>query len=369
VRVLHFILGKANKARANGVNQVIAGLAKYSARLGAEVRVLGMAETVQEQGEVVPRDGFSVTAYSRPTSGFFAELRRSIAWSEVVHLHGVFSPWNLVVARECRKLERPYVVTLHDGLARERLLARGQLRKKAFHWIAQRRHLASAAGIHVLTEEEGTEAQEWFSPRRLFCVPNGIDLEDFPRPPERRAASAGEVVVGYVGRLSPEKNLESLCSAVATLRASRPIRLELVGPDSPYARELRKEFADRGTSWLGPKYGDEKVDFLASLDLFAHPSLCDVFSIAAMEVMAVGTPLLITRTAKASYFFDRGAFFMCEPTAFGLERGLRQAMERRSDWPEISRRGRKLVEERLNWAVAAREILSEYDAVIGASAR
>ena len=43
-RVLHFILGKANKDRANGVNQVIAGLAKYTARSGGDVRVIGKTE-------------------------------------------------------------------------------------------------------------------------------------------------------------------------------------------------------------------------------------------------------------------------------------------------------------------------------------
>lgn len=364
MRVLHFILGKANKDRANGVNQVIAGLAKYSARRGAEVRVLGMAQQVKTQGEVIQRDGFAVTAFSRPCSAFFGELRATVDWADVTHLHGVFSPWNLRVARVCRELRRPYVVTLHDGLARERLRARGFLRKTLFHWLAQRRHLERAGAIHVLTEEEATEAQSWFRPHRLCCIPNGVDLDDYPSDsPAPRTPNRG-LVVGYIGRLSPEKNVEALCRAVAALQATEAVRVVLAGPASHYLRRLLNQFGAHGTSWVGPKYGPEKTEFLRSLDLFVQPSLCDVFSIAAMEVLAVGVPLLITRTAKASYFFDRGAFFMCEPTPYGIERGLRIAATRRAEWPAFSARGRKLVEEELNWSAAAKALLGAYEAVL-----
>ena len=62
-RVLHVILGKADKNRANGVNQVITGLAKYTARNDSAVFVLGKAETAAHEGQVIKRDGFAVTVY------------------------------------------------------------------------------------------------------------------------------------------------------------------------------------------------------------------------------------------------------------------------------------------------------------------
>ena len=39
MRILHFILGKADKNRPNGVNQVIAGLAKYLVKEGVDLNV------------------------------------------------------------------------------------------------------------------------------------------------------------------------------------------------------------------------------------------------------------------------------------------------------------------------------------------
>lgn len=364
MRILHFILGKANKDRANGVNQVIAGLAKYSARMGGEVRVIGKAETVEHEGELIERDCFQVKAYSRWGHPLRSALEEAVAWADIVHLHGVYSPWNLLAARACDKLGKPYVVTLHDGLAPERAATSGWLKKKIFHRLLQRGHLKRAAGVHVLTEEEATDLFSVACPRNVFCIPNGVDLDDIPACERPARADVNGVKIGYLGRLSQEKNLDALCSAFAALNGDGNIVLQIAGPQSAYGDSLLQRFSGFRIEWVGPMYGQEKLDFIRSLDLFVHPSLCDVFSISAMEALALSTPLLITRTSNASYFYGSDAFGMCEPTAFGLERGLRAILDRRCDWQEMSKRGRQLIEERLNWQVAARDLLEAYDRIL-----
>ncbi|MGE4095781.1 MAG: glycosyltransferase [Candidatus Binatia bacterium] len=364
MRVLHFILGKANKERANGVNQVIAGLAKYCARHGADIRVVGKAEAVSREGERIVRDGFEVEAYSRWAGPLRAALREAIRWAQVVHLHGVFSPWNVLAGRICDEIGRPYIVTLHDGLAPERALMRSGFKKKLFHRLIQRRHLEHAAGIHVLTEEESTDLLKVTRPAHVFCIPNGIDLEDYPLPSKTPSGWSGRVNIGYLGRLSKEKNIEALCEAFARINQARQLRLQIAGPSSTYGQELLRRFSEHGVEGVGPKYGESKLEFIRALDLFVHPSLCDVFSITGMEVLAIGTPLLISRTSKVSYFFNRNAYFMCEPTSFGLERGLRQALDRSADWSAIAARGRQLIEDRLNWSIAAQDMLEAYDRIL-----
>ncbi len=364
MKILHFILGKANKSRANGVNQVVAGLAKYCASRGVSTRVIGKAESVEREGEVISRDGFSVEAYSVWGKPLLHALTEAISWADVVHLHGVYSPWNLMVARMCDKARTPYVVTLHDGLASGRSHARGKYKKWLFHTFLQRRHLANAAGVHVLTEEEATDLYSVAQPKNIFCIPNGVDLDDYPCLGERKYVESREVTIGYLGRLSVEKNLEALCVAFSLLNRSHKMRLMLAGPPSAYGKSLLNRFAEHGVIGVGAKFGIEKSEFISSLDLFVHPSLCDVFSIAGMEVMALGTPLLITRTSKASYFYDRRAFFMSEPTVFGLERGLRNALEHRADWPIMVANGRRLIVERLNWRAAADDMLAAYYGIV-----
>lgn len=360
LKIFHFILGKANKNRANGVNQVIAGLAKYSARHGAEVRIIGKAESVDVEGEIIYQDGFSVKVFSRDKSRLKKAVRLAIAWSDIVHLHGVFNPQNLCVSRLCNCLQKPYVVTLHGGLAPELLRSRSRIKKMIYHRLLQQRHLETAAGIHILAEEEATDVFSLLKPSHLFCIPNGIDLEDYPSNEIPAFFHKKELLIGYLGRISPEKNIDALCKAISMIRNEVNIHLKIAGPNSQYLNEILSTYCKDVVEWVGPQFGREKSDFIRSIDLFVHPSKTDVFSISAMEVLALGTPLLITRTSKSTYFFDRRAFFMCEPTAYGIERGLRIAIEKQSDWHEIAINGRKLIEERLNWSLAGKDLLQEY---------
>lgn len=363
LRVLHVILGKANKNRANGVNQVIAGLAKYSAKHGASVSVLGKAETVSCEGEVIARDGFSVTAYSKQSPAFRGAVRQAVKAADIVHLHGTYSPLNLWVGLVCEAAGTPYVVTLHGGLSPARNTWRNRLQKSLLHLLFQKRHLEKAALIQVLTEEESTEALAKIQPSAMRVIPNGVDLEDFPPPPARDKAG-GDLKIGYIGRISREKNLDALCAAFAKVAADKPARLLLAGPASAEGNVIARRYGASSVELVGPKFGRDKLAFLDSIDLFVHPSKTDVFSIGAMEALARGIPTVISRTSDTSHFADTGAFIMCEPTAFGIERALRKAIDRQDDWPAMAWRGRQLIEAQLNWDRAALEMIAAYQEIL-----
>jgi glycosyltransferase involved in cell wall biosynthesis len=366
MKVLHFVLGKGSKERANGVNQVVAGLAKYSVSAGAKVRVIGKTHSVAAAGETIARDGFDVEAFPSWGRALRGRLAEAIDWANVVHLHGGYSPWNILVGRMCEVRRTPYVVTLHNVLSPELTLAHGHFRKAAFHWLLQRKHLERAAALHVLTEEEATDALQRLDPAQIFCIPNGIDPGDFaaqtPRPP-----CADGLTIGHLGRLAPEKNLEALCTAVNALRGEWAVRLKLAGPPSRYGEQLRSRFGDTWVELTGPVYGESKTAFMRSVDLLVVPSLSEGFAVVAAEALAMGTPLLITRTSKMAHYFDRQAFFMCEPTAFGMERGLRRALAEQGKWNLMAANGRRLVDECLNWRVIASQMLASYEALDRAS--
>jgi glycosyltransferase involved in cell wall biosynthesis len=364
MKILHFVLGKANKNRANGVNQVVAGIAKYCIRNGADVRVIGMASSVEEQGSLIFRDGFVVEAYSRWSFNFYKELINAIQWANIIHLHGVYSPWNVYIAQLCKKNKRPYVITLHNGLSDNHLIGFKKVKKIIFHKLLQEKYLLNSSAIHVLTEEESTDLLKYISPKRICLIPNGIDLEDYSITEARTDNLNTPIRVGYLGRISPEKNIDSLCDVFRQINYGKKMQLVIAGPSSDYLNQLTKKYSEYGVVWVGPKYGEEKIKFIKSLDIFVHPSLCDVFSISAMEVLAAGTPLLITRTSNASYFYNTNSFFMCEPTPFGIQRGLELALHNKNKWPDMSENGRRLVAEFLNWNSVAKKMLASYELLI-----
>ena len=361
MRDLHFILGKAEKARPNGVNQVIAGLAKYLNIQKVNVIVLGLANSSNYEGEIIKRDGFSVEAYTKISKKSVSRLIDEIKASDCVHFHGLYNIFNIFAAWLCLAFKKSYVITTHDGLSPVRLNQRKTLAKKMFNFFLQKKFVERASAIHVLTEEEGTDLINFGYSGNIYVIPNGVDLDDYPVIKKKiNRSESEELKVGYLGRLSPEKNIKNLIKSFSKGFKGASVKLFLAGPNSNYLKSVLKDKKGLTIEYVGPLYGEQKKDFIESLDLFVHPTFADVFSIAAMEVLAIGTPLIITRTSNSSYFYNTNAFYMCEPTAFGINRGIQHAIETRDSWEAKTKAGRDLIESKFNWIVASSSVKDMY---------
>src|SRR5690606_7101122 len=77
-----------------------------------------------------------------------------------------------------------------------------------------------------------------------------------------RIAPGGETIVGYVGRIAPEKQLERFES----LRGMRGVRLAIVG-DGPSMPLARKQLKGIPTTWLGSLSGRDLAVAYASFDI------------------------------------------------------------------------------------------------------
>ncbi|UOE25816.1 GDSL-type esterase/lipase family protein [Agromyces soli] len=160
---------------------------------------------------------------------------------------------------------------------------------------ALERHVARLHGRATLTLAPSSSALERLdalgvSGSRLWR--RGVDLERF-RPGRRdeawrrRIAPGGEVVVGYVGRLAPEKQVEDLLA----LRGVPGIQLVVVG-DGPSRDELEALLPDAVfTGFLG---GEELATTLASFDVFVHPGESETFCQTVQEAHASGVPVVAT---------------------------------------------------------------------------
>ncbi|MEV4443806.1 glycosyltransferase, partial [Streptomyces sp. NPDC049577] len=152
---------------------------------------------------------------------------------------------------------------------------------RTVHAAADRTLAPSVAAARDLTAHGVPRVRLW---------PRGVDSERFH--PSRRdldlrraLAPGGELIVGYVGRLAPEKRVELL----APVCALPGVRVVIAG-DGPHAARLRTALP--GARFLGTLTGDELARIVASLDVFVHTGAHETFCQAVQEAQASGVPVI-----------------------------------------------------------------------------
>jgi glycosyltransferase involved in cell wall biosynthesis len=140
------------------------------------------------------------------------------------------------------------------------------------------------------------------NPRQIIAIPNGIadigrnrqvGLAELRR---EMGAEPGDLVVLSMARLAPDKGLEYLIEAATMLPPTgRPIRVVIAG-DGPARDQLERLAVSMGATqrvrFLG--FREDVGDLLAASDLVVLPSLREGLSIALLEAMAAGKPIIAT---------------------------------------------------------------------------
>jgi glycosyltransferase involved in cell wall biosynthesis len=129
--------------------------------------------------------------------------------------------------------------------------------------------------------------------RPCHLMPRGVDAEIFHPAKRTRERNGRECILGFVGRLSIEKNVGLLAKVQEELdrRGETDFRFLIVGDggDEAWLRERmpRAEFT-------GVLRGEALATAYANMDLFVFPSHTDTFGNVVLEALASGVPAIVT---------------------------------------------------------------------------
>jgi phosphatidylinositol alpha 1,6-mannosyltransferase len=285
---------------------------------------------------------------------------------DVVHLASPFvvGARGLAAARRLRVPSVAIYQTDIAGFATAYGLGLGA--RAAWRWVrrlhckADRTLAPSSAAVRDLRAHGVPRVHRWG---------RGVDIDRFSPdradPALRRElAPDGELLVGFVGRLAPEKEVARL----AALAGTEGVRVVVVG-DGPEREHLRELIP--GAAFLGARYGDELATAYASLDVFVHTGPHETFCQAVQEAMASGLPVLapdaggpkdLVLPGRTGYLLpaDR-AGFEAELPARVRDLGDPALRER------LGRKARRVVLGR-TWPAVCEELLGHYGAVTGGMA-
>ncbi|MEU3854109.1 glycosyltransferase family 1 protein [Streptomyces sp. NPDC029554] len=232
----------------------------------------------------LPLPGYPQVRVALPSRRLAATLVEHRA--EVVHLASPFVLGVRGMAAAAR-LGLPAVAVYQTDLAgyARTYMGAGEAaawrRIRSVHGAADLTLAPSSAALHDLQTHGVPRVELW---------PRGVDTERFRRDRRdetlrRELAPNGELIVGYVGRLAPEKHVELLAGACGL----DGVRVVIVG-DGPSRPSL--EQALPGAVFLGRRTGDDLARVFASLDLFVHTGPFETFCQTVQEAMASGLPVV-----------------------------------------------------------------------------
>jgi phosphatidylinositol alpha 1,6-mannosyltransferase len=149
------------------------------------------------------------------------------------------------------------------------------------------------AEVLFAPNEELCEMLERRTGKPCHLMQRGVDTQLFTPVRRRRGADNGSLVLGYVGRLSIEKNVALLVRVERELLAMgvRGVRFNIIGHGDE-EEMLRKEL--RAAHFAGVLRGEALAAGYADMDVLVFPSHTDTFGNVVLEALASGVPAVVT---------------------------------------------------------------------------
>lgn len=224
---------------------------------------------------------------------------------DLIHITGP-SELGMIGAGLARWLNLPLAASWHTNVH--------EYAARRSDWLLKRLSDAHAWVAGQAIEDATLEATAWFyrmagvlyAPNQALCarlekatgrpclrMPRGVDAQLF-HPARRIRGCDGELVLGYVGRLSVEKNVALLADVQQELEqlGLRNFRFKIVGQGTEEAW-LRSHLT--GAEFTGVLGGDALSRAYADMDLFVFPSHTDTFGNVVLEALASGVPAIVTK--------------------------------------------------------------------------
>ncbi len=297
------------------------------------------------------------------------QFRARIAEADAVHIHGLWEHSTLEAARTAQRLRKPYILSAH-GMLEPWALERSRAKKKVYAALFERPNLQAASCLHALTGAEARNYRGFGAKGPIAIIPNGVDVPSSLDPEPFFAqfpATRGKRLVLFLGRLHAKKGVDLLLGAWASLAREFPNAcLVLAGPPEDATGAGLPQLAESlgvaaQTLCTGMLQPTMKWSALAAAEIFALPSHSEGLSVATLEAMGAGVPVIVTRECNLPEAAEHGAGWEIPLTVEALRAALETSLRNTPEANKaMGRKGAALVERQYSWAVVAGQMAELY---------
>ncbi|TVQ41479.1 MAG: glycosyltransferase family 1 protein [Geminicoccaceae bacterium] len=271
------IVSDAWTPQVNGVVRTYQNLVRELTAMGRTVCVIGPKDFPCAPLPTYPEIAVALWPYRR-LAAMIERFR-----PEALHVP-VEGPLGWAARRWCLTHGVPFSTAFHTNVpAYAAVRAPAPLRRglEEATIAALRRFHAPARFVYVPTASTIHQLEGWGFQNRFVALSRGIDTTLFHPGGDPRPAGAAPVLL-YVGRVAPEKNVESFL-ALAT-----PGHKVVVG-DGPLLAKLQAQHPE--VTFHGTLLGEALAAAYRAADVFVFPSNTDTFGNVLLEALASGLPI------------------------------------------------------------------------------
>jgi glycosyltransferase involved in cell wall biosynthesis len=216
---------------------------------------------------------------------------------------------------------------------------------------------------------EGSEYAPFMAERRVrpvLYLPNYVKSHA-PPPATARERSGGETRIVFLGRVVPEKGIETAIGAVELLKEQgMSATLEIIGTGEPaYVETLVARTRDLPIVWHGALTPGEVRSHLAAAHFFVFPTVHrgEGHSNALTEAMAEGVvPICSDNGFNKSVVAECGRILPANASAADYAAAIR-SIRRAGAWPELSAAARERVERHFTSEAVLAPLIGQYEQV------
>jgi glycosyltransferase involved in cell wall biosynthesis len=297
-------------------------------------------------------------------------LKHTVRAATGLHIHGVWETHCMIAAGVARGCKRPYIISAHGMLERWALQHR-RLKKALYAALVEIRTMQRAACLRALSLDEVDDYRRLGLANPIAIIPNGTDAQPGARPDlfwDAYPQLTGKRIILFLGRIHQKKGLQPLLEAWARISSKADdVQLVIAGPDSENLRASLERVTDElklrsSVTFAGMLTGELKWSTLAAASLFVLPSYSEGFSIAILEALAMGIPVIVTKACHIPEVAIHGCGWVIPSAVAPLEQALADFLSlSREEADLMGKHGQDLVRTQFHSSVVGTQMAQVYD--------
>ena len=320
---------------------------------------------LEANGKIIKIDGMSVYPIHCLSSRFgmycpsaAKEARKIIKKFDVVYVINWYYHLGMVFAKISHELKIPLIV---GPMASLEDVARST--KKRQKLLADRMYtndmLKNSNGFHCVgNQEKESLVKLGVNPNKIQVIDNAIMVDDKKNIKKTEIfkkidlSQNKDPFLITIGRIDPKKGLELLLLTFSKLlKKYKNLILVIVGTGNKQYVKTIKHLVDElniqdSVKFTGYVTEAEKIELLSSARLFVTTSQSDIHTTTAIEALAIGKPVVITKNSDFPEIDDYQAGITVESTRESIFNAISELLDNETKIQKFSYNAKRLVEEK-----------------------